>query len=130
MNSSGLTLIEILVALTVLAIGASGLVAMQLSTLRLARQTQIQTRLLHVADSELQLRLLGAASGMHCSAVIPEEAEGIACSVSTESCAALLEGFECAAATGGTSRRITVTASREDGATVMLSAVTRVVAGP
>lgn len=130
MNRSGLTLIEILVALSVLAIGATGLVAMQLSTLKLAQQTTINTRLLHVADSELQLRLLGAATGPDCSAVNSAELTGMDCSVAITTCSASLNGFECTAGSSGTAQRVTVAASMASGAHVTLSAVTRTVGGP
>lgn len=130
MNPSGLTLIEILVAMSVLALGATGLLAMQLSTLRLAQQTDINTRLLHVADSELQLRLLGAVTGPACSAVPAIELTDMHCSVAVQGCSTSLGGFTCDGGAGGSPRRVTVTARVERGNSVTLSAVTRTLAGP
>lgn len=130
MNTLGLSLIEILVALSVLAIGAVGLVAMQLSTLKLAQQTSINARLLHVAESELQQRLLGVASGSACSALTTAELEGIDCTVTSSGCSTSLSGFDCQVERAGLPRRITVTASIADRGSVALSGVTRLDGGP
>lgn len=125
MNSAGLTLIEILVALTVLAIGAASITGLQLATFRLSQLTRHNATLLHVADSELQNRLLGVATGEHCSALTEAELEGVDCKVEMTACAVSLAGFDCNDGAAGASRRVTVTASLENGQSVELSAVTR-----
>lgn len=125
MRAMGLTLVEILVALTVLAIGAAGLVGLQLLTLRLASATELRARLLHVAQSELRFRLLGAGSGSDCQSLPAAELEDVDCLVQSESCAYSQLGFSCPAAAGAWPRRITVSVRGSGDSLVTLSAVMR-----
>ncbi len=125
MNRLGLTLIEILVAMAVLAIGATALAGLQLSSIKLAHVASMNARLLHVADSELQYRLLGLGSGETCTALDPAELEGIDCKATSEGCAALASGFSCSAESPGWPRRFTVRAAIPDGPQVTLSGVAR-----
>lgn len=125
MNTSGLTLIEILVAMAVLAIGAAGLAGLQLSSMKLAHIASMNARLLHVADSELQYRLLGLGSGEACTALDPAELQGIDCTATSEGCSLLASGFSCSAEAPGWPRRVTVRAGIADGPQVTLAGVSR-----
>lgn len=125
MNRWGLTLIEILVALAVLAIGATAVAGLQLASLRLARLAEQNTRLLHAADTELQHRLLGLGSGSGCEALSSEELNGIDCLVASEGCRLLADGFECSSAFSGWPRRFTVRTQLPSGPQVTLSSVSR-----
>ena len=129
MRSHGLTLVEILVALTVLAVGATGLVGLQLTTMRLAADSELRSRLLHVAGSELEARLLVPGAGGPCLAVPVAEREGIDCTVTVESCDWYLSGFACPVTHGSRARRVTVHAAADAGAQVDLSAVAVVPGG-
>ena len=133
MNGRGLTLIEILVALTVFAIGATAIAGLQISTLQLTAQTQLQTRLLHVAESELKQRLLVEPSGVACTALPVEQLEGLDCHTSETTCAVGFSGFDCAAGVTGPVRQVTGTGRRAadaEGPQVTLSSSTRVGSGP
>lgn len=125
MNNSGLTLIEVLVALTVLAIGATAIAGLQLATIRLAGLTEQNARLLHAAETELKHRLLGLGSGPTCSAPGPDTLRGIDCLVSSEGCRLLAEGFACSEDVSGWPRRFTVQASSARGPQLSLSGVAR-----
>lgn len=125
MKDPGLVLIEILVALSVLAIGAVGLAGLQLVTLRLAAATEANGRLLHAAESELQHRLLGLGAGAGCTALAAEELAGIECRVHVQGCSTTLTGFDCAPGVSGGPQQVTVEASLGEDRQVVLSAVTR-----
>ena len=125
MKSSGLVLVEILVALSVLGIGAVGLAGLQLVTLRLAAATEANSRLLHAAESELQHRLLGLGAGSGCTALNSEELAGIDCLVQVQGCSTSFAGFDCAPGISGGPQQVIVEASLGADRQVVLSAVTR-----
>lgn len=122
-DTSALTLVEILVALAVFAIGAAALVGMQLSALRLTLNTTMQSRLLYIAETELNYRLHRSEAASDCQAPAAVDLDGLSCSASEERCVAHLAGFECGS---GPARRITVTVRPQAAEQpLVLSTVTR-----
>ncbi len=122
-SPAALTLVEILVALAVFAVGAAALAGLQLSALRLTAASNAQSRLLYAAEAELNHRLSSSQPGGSCLALPPAELHGLSCSATEEPCRAQVTGFECGS---GPARRITVAVSAGSAAQpLVLSTVTR-----
>ncbi len=132
MNARGVTIIEILVALSVLAIGAVALSAWQVAVLRVAIGTRDLNRVIHVAESELGRRLLGGDAQPGCDPVLLAEAAGVGCETTIEACAVAGLQLSCTASGNHFPQRVTVTAAstRPGGPVVSLSALRRGPGGP
>jgi prepilin-type N-terminal cleavage/methylation domain-containing protein len=110
---AGLTLIEVLVALTLLAVGAAALSTWQISSLQAATRARQQQQLSALVDAELRYRALIPFQGPDCQALPGREgAELMTCSVTEETCALSGTDLHCGAAGQGAARirRITVRA--------------------
>lgn len=110
MSTSGVTLVEILVALTVLAVGATGLVGWQLGIAHLAMRAQDTQRVLEAASTELGRRLLTTAfTEPHCAG----DDDRVICSATEEACFASGALLHCGGPVTPATRvrRITVEAS-------------------
>lgn len=84
-QACGFTLIEVLVAVMILALGAAGVAAMQLHALRTARHSGLQSTALQLAvDLAELLRLHGSATGEF--APFDDDAAGNATSPSPSAC--------------------------------------------
>jgi prepilin-type N-terminal cleavage/methylation domain-containing protein len=115
-GGSGVTLIEILVALVLLAVGAAALSAWQLSALQLAARARQQQQLVALVEAELSFRALVALQGPDCGAQ-PELPAGVSCSVSEEACQLVGAALTCGPAgpVPARIRRITVRAAPDSG---------------
>lgn len=117
MNSSGFTLVEVLVALLVLAVGLTAVAGLQLSGLQLGRQAERTHRLLETAENELRHRLLGLGSGATCSAW---HGEGPDCRVQERSCLPSASELHCGTP-GGRLTEVTVSVSWPGGTPLELT---------
>lgn len=126
MTNAGLTIIELLVALAVLTIGAVALAGLQLASLRLAQVTEVRSRLLHVAEAELAFRRLGLGGAAGDCRALPEgEMAGLSCRVSAHSCELHSASVSCGPDFSGPLTQFTVQASHPTGGSISLTALSR-----
>ncbi|HLR45785.1 MAG TPA: prepilin-type N-terminal cleavage/methylation domain-containing protein [Deinococcales bacterium] len=117
MKASGFTLIEVLVALTVLAVGLAGIAALQLSALRLGTLTVRYTALLQTAENELRHRLLSPEAGSTCTT---SPGSGATCAVAERSCRADPDALQCGVPAGPL-EEVSVTVTPEEGEPLVLT---------
>lgn len=110
MNARGMTLIEVLVALTLLGVGAAALAGWQLGIVRLAAQSRQQHAVNRVLEEEVTRRQLTRDLSADCQAA----ADKVTCRVTYESCLVSSLALVCGAGSGWP-RRVTVLAAVSGG---------------
>jgi prepilin-type N-terminal cleavage/methylation domain-containing protein len=108
----GLTLVEVLIAIAILAIGILAALGLQSSALAASRQARIVQELTKIAEAELSIRrtMVSDPNDVTCVAQI---APGFTCGIIVTPCVVAVGGsFTCATGTTGpVAHRLTVTAT-------------------
>jgi Tfp pilus assembly protein PilV len=124
-GTAGLTLIEILVAFTLLAVGAAALSAWQLSALKVAMAAKKQQQLNALVDAELRYRTLVPSHEPHCLTLSDAQFSAqsgaafptaqLSCRVTVEACQLDAFALLCQPASGAVPgiQRVTVQAAFE-----------------
>ena len=84
MNTTGLTLIEVLISLVIVAVGVLGAAAMQASSLSASSRASIVREATRLAESELELQRGAVKADCHLSDALPS---GYSCLVVVTACA-------------------------------------------
>jgi Tfp pilus assembly protein PilV len=128
-HDQGITIVEILITVVVLAVGALGALGMQISSLRASSTAESIQILTRVGESELAFRRgidkagSGLANAAQCRVFVPD---GFACAVETTPCSFTAAGPNCGAgvaAADAVAYRVTITTTSARGQNVALTSL-------
>lgn len=130
-RSDGLTLIEVVIAIAVLAIGVLAAFAMQVSALQGTRAATINQEMSNIAQSELELQrafartISGPGAGLTCRTAFEQPA--YTCSVTVRACSFTAGALACGGSVTGTPAawQITVSVQGPQGRQLQVSTVAR-----
>jgi Tfp pilus assembly protein PilV len=132
-HRAGISIVEILIAVVMLAVGALAALGLQTSSLRASGTAESLQTLTRVAESELQFRRgidrggAALANAAQCRVLVPD---GTTCTVVVEPCALVSGAATCTgiAAADATAHEVTVTTVGAQGREVVLTTLVATVA--
>lgn len=128
----GLTLVEVMIAMVILAVGVLAVFMLQATSLRGTRTAVVSQTLTNMAQSELQLQrefsrhVSATVTGETCRSIADDE-ENFTCEVRVYPCSLSGGALQCrtGSVTDADARQITVIITGRDGASVEVSTVVK-----